>query len=181
MAPKLPPTLRASLLCSFMFNQTQISINPLPSIPITNYSSTFLQPNPSYFSPNNSFLSSSRSFSSSLGSGDILFIGSEQEFSTALSKALDDKLPTVFYFTATWCPPCKMLSPVVAEMSKKYPHVKTYKIDIDQDGLQSILSKHSISSVPTLYFYQDGKKADQMVGADLNGFKRTMENLYKKE
>ncbi|KAL0321455.1 UNVERIFIED_CONTAM: Pentatricopeptide repeat-containing protein [Sesamum radiatum] len=53
----------------------------------------------------------------------------------------------------------RLLSPVIRQLSEKYPHVTTYKIDIDKEGLENALSKLNIHSVPTLHFFQDGKKA----------------------
>ncbi|CAI0392717.1 unnamed protein product [Linum tenue] len=111
-----------------------------------------------------------RSFSSSagLGSGssNVVLIKTEEEFNSSLKDVQDKSLPAVYYFTAVWCGPCKFISPVVTQLSKEYPHVPTYKIDIDQ---------------PTLHFYQNGKKAAEIVGADVNRLEETMEELYGKD
>lgn len=108
-----------------------------------------------------------------------MHVGSQDGFSKALSKVQDEKLPAIFYFTAAWCGPCKMLSPVIEHMSKEFPNVTTYKIDIDQEDLASTLSDLKIYSVPTLHFFHEGKKASEMVGADVKLLKDTMENLYQ--
>ncbi|ONK60947.1 uncharacterized protein A4U43_C08F24410 [Asparagus officinalis] len=183
MAPKIRALLRSSLLRPLLLNQTQTLKPHTPSLqnanPFSSRTLTLSPPKPSLFSI--PFLFSSRAFCSSPSSSDIVLIGSEQGLNAALSKVQDEKLPAIFYFTAAWCGPCKMLSPVIQERSKKFPHVTTYKIDIDQEGLGSILSKLQIYSVPTLHFYQDGKKASEMIGADVARLDRTMENLYKKE
>ncbi|XP_026458391.1 thioredoxin-3-like [Papaver somniferum] len=80
-----------------------------------------------------------------------------------VSTDLDDKLPTIFYFTAVWCPPCRLISPVIESLSKKYPHVTTLI---------------SIRSQPTIHLFQNGKKADEMVGADVARLKQIVERLY---
>nr|CAD1820558.1 unnamed protein product [Ananas comosus var. bracteatus] len=90
----------------------------------------------------------------------------------------DEKFPAIFYFTAVWCPPCKYLSPVVEKMSGMYPHVTTYKVDIDQEGIDSVLGPLGISSVPTLHFFQNGQKASEIIGADVRQLENTMEKLY---
>ncbi|KAJ4702654.1 Thioredoxin [Melia azedarach] len=127
------------------------------------------------------------------GPSNIVLIKSGEEFNSSLGKVKDESLPAIFYFTAAWCGPCKFLvyfvfqligrfiSPVIAELSAKHPHVTTYKIDIDQEGLGSTLSKLNISAVPTLLFFHNGEKAAEIVGADVSKLKDTMEKLYKKD
>ncbi|KAK7858504.1 thioredoxin O2, mitochondrial isoform X1 [Quercus suber] len=121
----------------------------------------------------------SRPLSSPSGPSNIVLINSENDFNSSLSKAQDDSVPAIFYFTAVWCGPCRFIGPIIGELSEKYPHVTTYKIDIDQEGLQSILSKLNITSVPTLHFFQNGKKAAEVIGADVARLTNTMEKLYK--
>ncbi|PHT89786.1 Thioredoxin O1, mitochondrial [Capsicum annuum] len=122
-----------------------------------------------------------RNFSapSSSGPSNIVSIESEEQFNTSLRKVQDESLPAIFYFTAVWCGPCRLLSPVIGQLSEKYPHVTTYKIDIDKEGLGNALSKLNIHSVPTLHFFQNGKKASEVIGADVQRLKDTMEELYK--
>ncbi|XP_077253436.1 thioredoxin O2, mitochondrial-like isoform X2 [Tasmannia lanceolata] len=119
-----------------------------------------------------------RTFCSSTSPSSIVVVKSDEEFNSSLNKVQDNGLPAIFYFTAVWCGPCKFISPFIEESSKKY-NVTTYKIDVDQEDLGSTLSKLQISSVPTLHFFQNGKKASEMIGADLARLKDTMENLYK--
>ncbi|KAH9747209.1 Thioredoxin O1 [Citrus sinensis] len=117
-------------------------------------------------------------FSSPDGPSNILVIESGEEFNSSLGKVKDDSLPAIFYFTAAWCGPCKFIWPVIGELSAKHPHVTTYKIDIDQKGLESTLSKLNISAVPTFLFFQHGEKVAEIVGADVSRLKTTMEQLY---
>ncbi|KAG8385095.1 hypothetical protein BUALT_Bualt03G0005800 [Buddleja alternifolia] len=109
----------------------------------------------------------------------VVSIESEEQFNDSLRKVQDESLPAIFYFTAVWCGPCRLLSPVIAQLSEKYPHVTTYKIDIDKEGLGNALSKLNVHSVPTLHFFQNGKKASEVIGADVQRLKDTMEALYK--
>ncbi|KAL8160246.1 hypothetical protein V2J09_001783 [Rumex salicifolius] len=62
-------------------------------------------------------------------------------------------------------------SGVALELSKDIDHVKIYKVDIDLDGVAHFLSKLNISSVPTLFFFSNGKKASEVIGADTNKIK----------
>ncbi|CAI9760016.1 unnamed protein product [Fraxinus pennsylvanica] len=150
-----------------------------------------VQPNPLFASQialtSNSNLQSfhvyshSRSYSSSASSdpSNIVLIESEEQFNDSLRKVQDESLPAIFYFTAVWCGPCRLLSPIIGQLSEKYPHVTTYKIDIDKEGLGNALSKLNIHSVPTLHFFQNGKKASEVIGADVERLRDTMEALYK--
>ncbi|KAI4303588.1 hypothetical protein MLD38_039197 [Melastoma candidum] len=44
----------------------------------------------------------------------------------------DESSPVVLYLTAAWCGPCRFISPVIEELNQKYPHVTTYRVDIDE-------------------------------------------------
>ncbi|KAI4332061.1 hypothetical protein L6164_017000 [Bauhinia variegata] len=121
----------------------------------------------------------SRSLCSASGPSNIVLVKSEEEFTNILGKVQDKSFPAVLYFTAVWCGPCRFISPVIEELSEKYPHVTTYKIDIDEEAIHGTLGKLNISAVPTFQFYQSGKKADEIVGADVARLKDTMDKLYK--
>ncbi|KAJ0542538.1 putative monodehydroascorbate reductase (NADH) [Helianthus annuus] len=117
--------------------------------------------------------------SSSSGQSRVVTVESEDQFNSLLRKVQDESLPAIFYFTAVWCGPCRFISPLIGELSEKYTNVTTYKIDIDQEGLRSALEKLDISAVPTLHFFVGGKKVSEIVGADVQRLKTTMESLYK--
>lgn len=159
----IPPSLNESLISS---------VEPItPQIP----SKTLFNSEPFKSSPRYLF---TRNLCSSAGSSNIVMIKSEEELNNSLSKAQEESLPAIFYFTAVWCGPCRLISPLVGELSQKFPHVTTYKIDIDEEGLQNTLSKLNIFSVPTIHFFQNGKKASEVVGADVARLKSTFEKLY---
>ncbi|KAL2473982.1 Thioredoxin O1 [Forsythia ovata] len=146
----------------------QLFISQIALTPNSNFQSSFV-------------LSHSRSFSSPASSDptNIVLIESEEQFNDSLRKVQDESLPAIFYFTAVWCGPCRLLSPIIGQLSEKYPHVTTYKIDIDKEALGNALSKLNIHSVPTLHFFQNGKKASEVIGADVQRLRDTMETLYK--
>ncbi|KAB1200574.1 Thioredoxin O2, mitochondrial [Morella rubra] len=184
LCPALPFNLPSN---NFSSSETLLPLAPTspfsPSVPFKPFSS-----GSSMFSKSTSATSFhfsklsfllSRTLSSSSGPSNIALIKSEAEFNGALSEVQDETLPTVFYFTAAWCGPCRLISPLIGELSEKYPHVRMYKIDIDQEGLGNVLKKLNISSVPTLQFFRDGKKAAEVIGADVARLKDTMEKLYK--
>lgn len=67
-------------------------------------------------------------------------------------------------FYADWCGPCKMLSPLMEQMSKdnKDENVKFVKINVDQE--QELAGQYGVMSIPTVIFFKDGKKISQRVG-----------------
>ncbi len=67
-------------------------------------------------------------------------------------------------FWATWCGPCKIVSPVVEELAKEYEgRVLVAKVNTDENP--DLASRYNIRGIPTLMFFKDGKVADQIVGA----------------
>ncbi|XP_074275722.1 thioredoxin O2, mitochondrial-like [Silene latifolia] len=131
------------------------------------------------FSPS-SASSPSRCFSSSSESpSNMVQVKSENQLSESLRKATDDSFPSIFYFTAEWCGPCRFLWPDIKKLSESLPDVTFYKIDIDEVGTGPTVHKFCISSVPTLHFFKDGKKAAEVVGADSRKIKDITSTLYK--
>ena len=80
------------------------------------------------------------------------------------SEVLDSASPVLVDFYATWCGPCKMLSPIVEEVSKDYSgKLKVVKVDVDQ--APETAAQFGIMSVPTLIFFKAGKEQQRLVGA----------------
>jgi thioredoxin 1 len=79
------------------------------------------------------------------------------------SEVLNSKDTILVDFSATWCGPCKMLSPIIDELSKEMEgKAKVYKVDVDKSG--DIAQKYNIMGVPTVMFFKDGKAVDKIVG-----------------
>lgn len=66
-------------------------------------------------------------------------------------------------FFANWCGPCKMMSPLLEEVSKTLEDkAKIYKVDVDED--EDLARSFGIMSIPTLILFVDGKKVEKHVG-----------------
>lgn len=73
-----------------------------------------------------------------------------------------DKLVLIDFF-ATWCGPCKMLSPIISEIANEYSDkVKVCKINVDEN--QELSLKYGITSVPTLIFLKNEEIVKMTVG-----------------
>lgn len=84
----------------------------------------------------------------------------EEEFETEVLKS---KEPVIVDFFATWCGPCKMLSPILEQAAKEIEgKAKVIKIDIDD--AENLTKKFGILSVPTMVIIADGKEQEKLVG-----------------
>lgn len=80
------------------------------------------------------------------------------------SEVINSDKPVLIDFWAVWCGPCKLIAPVVEEISNEYTgKFKVGKMDIDNNP--NVAMKYGIRSIPTLLIFKDGKVVDQIVGA----------------
>jgi len=72
--------------------------------------------------------------------------------------------PVLVDFWAEWCGPCRMVGPIIEEISREYSD-KALVVKCDVDNSPGIAAKYSIRNIPTILFFKDGKIADKQVGA----------------
>ncbi len=67
-------------------------------------------------------------------------------------------------FWAVWCGPCRIIAPTVEELAKEYAgKLKVAKLNTDENP--EVASKYKIMGIPTIIFFKNGEKVDQVVGA----------------
>lgn len=71
---------------------------------------------------------------------------------------------TVVDFWATWCGPCRMISPILEQIAdERAGELKVAKVDVDEN--QQVTARYNIRSMPTLLFFKGGQVVGQIVGA----------------
>ena len=79
------------------------------------------------------------------------------------NEVIHSKTPVFVDFWATWCGPCRMVGPIVAQLADKFEgRVKVGKVDVDENP--ELAASFNVSSIPTMIMFKDGKAVAQRVG-----------------
>ena len=73
-------------------------------------------------------------------------------------------LPLVVDFWATWCGPCRMVSPILSELAEKYDgKIIVGKCDVEEN--EDLTGEFGIRNIPTILFFKNGEVVDKVIGA----------------
>ena len=90
------------------------------------------------------------------------------------SEVLNQRGVVIVDFYATWCGPCKMLTPVLESIDNEMENIKVVKVDIDES--RRLAMNYGIQSVPTIKIFKDGREVVTRVGFQP---KETLENIIQ--
>ena len=81
-------------------------------------------------------------------------------------------------FYADWCGPCKMLGPVMEEVSKDYPEVNFVKVNVDEN--EELAAEFGIMSIPSVFMMNEGKVVDQFLGVQQDkGIREKLDKAFR--
>ena len=82
------------------------------------------------------------------------------------SEVIDSEQPVLVDFWAEWCGPCKMIGPILGQLSGELEgQAKIVKVNVDE--ARELAVKYNVKSIPLLLFFKNGEVKDQIVGANI--------------
>jgi thioredoxin 1 len=79
------------------------------------------------------------------------------------AEVLESERPVLVDFTASWCPPCRVMKPVLAELASERDDLRVVQLDVDND--QRTAAEYGVLSMPTFILFRDGREVQRLVGA----------------
>lgn len=80
------------------------------------------------------------------------------------AEVLESKKPAIVDFWAPWCAPCRIVSPIIDELSEEFEgKIKVGKMNVDENP--KMASNYGVMSIPNIVFFKDGKPVKTMIGA----------------
>jgi thioredoxin 1 len=82
---------------------------------------------------------------------------------TFQAEVLEADRPVLVDFTAAWCPPCRVMKPILAELADEQPELKVVQLDTDAD--QRTAADYGVLSMPTFLLFRDGQVVQRLIGS----------------
>lgn len=78
------------------------------------------------------------------------------------AEVINSDKPVLLDFWATWCGPCQMLAPIMAQIANEHPEIKVGKVNVDEEP--ELAEKFRVFSIPTVVLMKDGQPVSTSVG-----------------
>lgn len=78
-------------------------------------------------------------------------------------EVMNSSKPVLVDFWASWCGPCRMVTPIIEQIAEERPDIKVCKINVDEEP--ELASQFAIMSIPTLMVIKDGQVVNKALGA----------------
>lgn len=79
------------------------------------------------------------------------------------TEVIESEKTVLLDFWASWCGPCRMVSPIVDEIAEEHPEIKVGKVNVDEE--QELATEFGVMSIPSLFVIKNGKIVNHSVGA----------------
>ena len=79
------------------------------------------------------------------------------------AEVLESEQPVLVDFTAAWCPPCRVMKPVLDELAAERPDIRVVQLDVDEH--QQAAARYEVLSMPTFMVFRGGSPVLRLVGA----------------
>ena len=89
----------------------------------------------------------------------MIYHVNKENFERAVLKS---PVPVLVDFFATWCGPCRMVSPLIDELSEEHPEYKFAKVNVDEQI--ALANKYNVMSIPNLVVFKNGEVVSQVAG-----------------
>ncbi|KAI8977265.1 thioredoxin-like protein [Mycotypha africana] len=94
---------------------------------------------------------------------------------TEFEQLINSNSLVVVDFHATWCGPCKLIAPKFKAFAEETANVVFAKIDVDE--VPDVATKYQVRAMPTIMYFKDGNKVDEVVGANVANIKAKLDAL----
>ena len=79
------------------------------------------------------------------------------------AEVLESERPVLVDFTAAWCPPCRVMKPVLSELAAERDDLRVVQLDVDSE--QRTAAEYGVLSMPTFILFRGGREVQRLVGA----------------
>jgi len=80
-----------------------------------------------------------------------------------VAEVVESEIPVLVDFWAAWCPPCRLMSPILAELDAERDDLRVVKVDADTQ--QEAAARYGVLAMPTLLLFRDGEPILRLVGS----------------